>query len=267
MSNDDLLLSSSKKAFVKEPSLKDLVESQSKSSSAVCKSISSLPGFLKRFSRGGSSWIVYSISTDPTVLLKYVDFSLFKEKELSRSKSRIGTYLRHIESEVKANILLKANKNILQNVLVPIEIGTCDTEEQPYYIIMDKCDTSLDKALDILVDIEIVKKILIEIITGLKTIQLLGILHNDLEPRNILLKDNHVLLTDFGISTIQPKIENEFMFYDISMFLSYLYKKNRVTILDKLGVDLTKIYTSIAEDLFATYKTLDSLLDTFKMYL
>jgi serine/threonine protein kinase len=186
MSNDDFLLSSSKKAFVKEPSLKELVERQSKSSSDVCENISSLPGFLKKFSRGGSSWVIYSISTDPTLLLKYVDFSLFKSQDLSRSKSRIGTYIKHIESEIKVNILLKANRNSVQNVLVPIEIGVCDTEEQPYYIIMDKCDTSLDKALELLVDLKMVKKILIEIIISIKSIQRLGILHNDLEPRNIL---------------------------------------------------------------------------------
>jgi hypothetical protein len=68
---------------------------------------------------------------------------------------------------------------------VPIEIGTCDTEEQPYYIIMDKCDSSLDKLPELLVDLEIVKKILINTITGIKSIQILGIIHNYLEPRNI----------------------------------------------------------------------------------
>ena len=158
MNNDDFLFSSSKKPFVKEPSLKELVEKQSKSSSEVCENISTLPGFLKRFSRGGSSWVVYSISTDPTLLLKYVDFSLFKKQDLARSKSRIGTYIKHIENEIKVNILLKANRDIVQNVLVPIEIGVCDTEEQPYYIIMDKCDTSLDKSPELLVDLEIFKK-------------------------------------------------------------------------------------------------------------
>jgi serine/threonine protein kinase len=264
MSNDDFLLSSSKKAFVKEPSLKELVERQSKSSSDVCENISSLPGFLKKFSRGGSSWVVYSISTDPTLLLKYVDFSLFKSQDLSRSKSRIGTYLKHIESEIKVNILLKTNRNSVQNVLVPIEIGVCDTEEQPYYIIMDKCNTSLDKALELLVDLKMVKKILIDIMISLISIQRLGIIHNDLEPRNILLKDGNVLLSDFGISTIRSEIENEFIFYDIALLLSYLYTKNRVTVLDKIGVDLTQMYTSIAEDLFLKYKTLDSLVDTVR---
>jgi serine/threonine protein kinase len=278
MSNDDFLLSSSKKAFVKEPSLKELVERQSKSSSDVCENISSLPGFLKKFSRGGSSWVIYSISTDPTVLLKYVDFSLFKSQDLSRSKSRIGTYIKHIESEIKVNILLKANRNSVQNVLVPIEIGVCDTEEQPYYIIMDKCDTSLDKALELLVDLKMVKKILIDIIVSLISIQRLGIIHNDLEPRNILFKDGNVLLSDFGmstlaeakvsdlkgISTIRSEIEDEFIFYDIAMLLSYLYTKNRVVILEKIGVDLTQMYTSIAEDLFLKYKTLGALLDTVR---
>lgn len=261
MSNDDFLFSSSKRAFVKEPSLQELVERQSKSSSDVCQNISTLPGFLKRFSRGGSSWVVYSISTDPTVLLKYVDFSLFKAQDLSRSKSRIGTYLKHIEREIKVNILLKANRNSLQNVLVPIEIGVCDTEEQPYYIIMNKCNTSLDNAIELLEDLEMVKKILIGTIIGLKSIQRLGIVHNDLEPRNILLKDGNVLLSDFGISTIRSEIEDKLIFYDIAMLLSYLYTKNRVTILDKLGVDLTKIYTSIAEDLFLKYNTLDAIVD------
>ena len=275
MSNDDFLFSSSKRAFVKEPSLQELVERQSKSSSDVCQNISTLPGYLKRFSRGGSSWVVYSISTDPTVLLKYVDFSLFKAQDLSRSKSRIGTYLKHIEREIKVNILLKANRNSLQNVLVPIEIGVCDTEEQPYYIIMNKCNTSLDNAIELLEDLEMVKKILIGTIIGLKSIQRLGIVHNDLEPRNILLKDGNVLLSDFGmstlaeakvsdlkgISTIRSEIEDKLIFYDIAMLLSYLYTKNRVTILDKLGVDLTKIYTSIAEDLFLKYNTLDAIVD------
>jgi serine/threonine protein kinase len=223
-----------------------------------------LPSFLKKFSRGGSSWVVYSISTDPTVLLKYVDFSLFKSQDLSRSKTRIGTYIKHIESEIKVNILLKANRNIVQNVLVPIEIGVCDTEEQPYYIIMDKCDTSLDKALELLVDLKMVKKILTDIIVSLTSIQRLGIIHNDLEPRNILLKDGNVLLSDFGISTIRSEIEDEFIFYDIALLLSYLYTKNRVLVLEKLGIDLTQMYTSIAEDLFLKYKTLHSLLDTVR---
>jgi serine/threonine protein kinase len=268
MNNGDILIYKifypSTNTVVKEPSLKELVEKQSKSSNEVCKNISTLPGFLKTFSKGDSSWSIYSISTDPTVLLKYVDFDSFKSKDLSRSKSRIGTYLKHIESEIKVNMLLKENKNSLQNVLVPIEIGVCDTEEQPYYIIMDKCDTSLDKSLDLLGTLEKVKKILTHTINGLKTIQKLGILHNDLEPRNILLKNGNVLISDFGISKITSEIDNEFIFYDIAMLLSYLYTKNRVSILEKLGVDLTKMPMPVAEDLFLKYKTLDVLLEQIK---
>ena len=140
---------------------------------------------------------------------------------------------------------------------------------------MNKCNTSLDNAIELLEDLEMVKKILIGTIIGLKSIQRLGIVHNDLEPRNILLKDGNVLLSDFGmstlaeakvsdlkgISTIRSEIEDKLIFYDIAMLLSYLYTKNRVTILDKLGVDLTKIYTSIAEDLFLKYNTLDAIVD------
>jgi serine/threonine protein kinase len=264
MNNDDFLFSSSKKPASKTPSLKELVIEQSQSSAKVCQNISTLPHFLKRFSRGGSSWTVYLIANQSDILLKYVDFDSFKSQDLSRSKSRIGTYIKHIENEIKINILLKENKKSLQNVLVPIEIGACDTEEQPYFIIMEKCDTSLDKALELLEEPNMVKHIIIETINGIQSIQRLGILHNDLEPRNILLKQANVLISDFGISTICSEIEDEFIFYDIAMFLSYLYTKNGVSILEKLGIELTKMPMPIAEDLFLKYKTLDVLLGNIK---
>lgn len=261
MNNDDFLFSSSKKASIRVPSLKELVLNQSVSSSAVCKNISTLPNYLKRFGQGGSSWTIYSISTDPNLLLKYVDFDSFKSQDIGRSKARMGTYLKHIESELKVNMLLKENKENVQNILVPIEIGTCDTDDEPYFIILNKCDKSLDKALEILGDLNVVKKIIIDVIVGLKSLQALGIIHNDLEPRNILLKKNDVYISDFGISAIRSEIEDELMFYDIAMFLSYLYLKNRVVTLDKLEIDLTKMPGSIAEDLFLKYKTLDGLVE------
>ena len=57
------------------------------------------------------------------------------------------------------------------------------------------------------------------------------------------------------------EIEEEQIFYDISMFLSYLYKKVGIKSLAHLGVDLTKMPKSIAEDMFLKYKNLDVLLD------
>ena len=69
-----------------------------------------------------------------------------------------------------------------------------------------------------------------------------------------------------GISTIHSKIEDEFIFYDIAMLLSYLYTKNRVLVLENLGIDLTKMNTSIAEDLFLKYKTLDVLVEHIQKF-
>ena len=144
--DDDFLLSVPKKStIVKEPSLQDIVLKHSNSSGFVCTTMRTVPGFLKTFSKGGSSWSIYSISNDPSILLKYVDYDDFKSSDLSYSKAKIGTYLKHIQNEVKVNMMLKDNKDHVENVLVPLDVGSCEGDpSSPFYIIMDKCDTNLE---------------------------------------------------------------------------------------------------------------------------
>lgn len=260
--DDDFLLSVPKKSITKkEPSLQDLVLEHSTSSGFVCTTMRTVPGFLKSFSKGGSSWSIYSVSTDPTILLKYVDFDDFKSSDLSYSKAKIGTYLKHVQNEVKVNMMLKANKDHIENVLVPLDVGSCEGDSSsPFYIIMDKCDASLESYSDKLKkDKSFLIHVVVSVIQAIKSFQQFGILHNDIEPKNILLKGDQILVSDFGISEILANIQEEAIFSDISIFLSYLYQKYNI-VLKNVGVDLSTFHSSIAESLYLKYKTLDHLL-------
>jgi len=261
--DDNFLLSVPKKStIVKEASLQDLVLQHSNSSGFVCTAMRTVHGFLKSFSKGGSSWSIYSVSTDPNILLKYVDYDDFKSSDITYSKAKIGTYLKHIQNEVKVNMMLKANKDHVENVLVPLDVGSCEGDlSYPFYIIMDKCDTSLESLSSKLKkDKTFLIHVLLSVIQAIRSFQPFGILHNDIEPKNILIKGDHILVSDFGISEIVPTVQEEAIFSDIAIFLSYLYQKYNIRVLENVGVDLSTFHSSIAESLYIKYKTLDHLL-------
>ncbi|OHT04435.1 hypothetical protein TRFO_06328 [Tritrichomonas foetus] len=81
--------------------------------------------------------------------------------------------------------------------------GICyGDENHPPSIVLSYCPTNLKDCITALSNEEI-NQIIIEICSGMSHIHQCGIIHRDLKPENILLDfNNHVQISDFGISTL-----------------------------------------------------------------
>ncbi len=87
------------------------------------------------------------------------------------------------------------------------------------------------------IPIELVKKILQEILKGLSFIHLEGILHRDLKPQNILInysKENNILevkLADFGLARTYSLISK-----NMTRYTSIIYKSSDSSIQSSRGI-------------------------------
>ena len=270
---DDFIQRPSKSRFIEddEDELEQFVLAHSKSSEMMCKKLH-LDSFLIPFKTGGSSWELFAFSNDPNTLMKKTNYSLYKRSEPSRNKDRISKYLKNIKGELEISIILKQNKEILENVLVPIDIGYCSDDIKTFYILFDKLENSLEDVLDnnfhLLNNTKFIKRILIDVLIGLKSLQSLNIIHKDLECRNILLTSNdyekcRFVISDFGISKVEDELEPKKVFTDIAKLISNLANKYPDTknILKELDVNLDSYYSDLAKEMSRKYRNLEGLID------
>lgn len=90
-----------------------------------------------------------------------------------------------------------------------------------------------------------------QLLIGLKSIHKLGVYHRDLKPQNILLKDNKILIADFGLAGIPYIPDSEGSFKGTPYYMSpevYNNKKyNEKVDIYSLGVILgSKIFNNIS---------------------
>lgn len=132
-----------------------------------------------------------------------------------------------ILNELKINRYLMKNKKKLVNTLVPLKVGEMSNKKnytkRGWFIKMEKMDGSINKLN------KNVKwyTIFLQIMIGIKSLNNIGVFHNDLSPRNILFKkmqrpktttiklgrrkfylkrmEYEIKIADFGISRIVPK--------------------------------------------------------------
>lgn len=219
----------------------------------------------EKIPKGGSSWELYlkeDLDKKKDIIVKYTNYTLYVSSNLDRSKDSIKKYYRNIENELNINLLLMKYKNLLENVLVPLDIGYCKGEDSPFYILFDRLETDLEKYLKKPIDINFIKKLLIDVVNGLIHLQRLNIHHKDLESRNILLdKKGNFYISDFGISKIKKDgLHGKKKFSDIAKFIKYLYK-NYYIILNSLDIYLEdkESKSELAEKLYKKYTTLEFL--------
>ncbi len=262
-----------KSPFVEEDEdeLENMVLMNSKSSEEMCSKLHT-DSFLIPFKTGGSSWELFSFSNDPNTLMKKTNYSLYKNSEQSRKKDKISKYLNNIQGEMEISILLKNNKRVLKNVLVPIDIGYCSDKVKTFYILFDRLGLSLQDVLDETTDLQtntiFMKRLLVDVIIGLISLQDLNIVHKDLECRNILLSNNNLqqcnfVISDFGVSKVEDELESKKRFTDIAKLISNLvnrYPKTR-DFLSLLEINLDSYYSDLAKEMSKKFKNLEYLLD------
>lgn len=276
MNNNNFLINSStrnpKKSSL-DGELEKIVLKVSKSSKEMCEKLE-VDKFLIPYKAGGSFWELFTFSNDPSTVMKKTNYNLYKESDLSRKKDKIAKYLKTIRGEVEISILLKNNKQILENILVPIDVGYCSDELKTFYILLPKLANSLDYVLDnnyVLVnDTKFIKRVLVHVLLGLKSLQMLNIVHKDLECRNILLSSNdfttcRFIISDFGVSKVQDQIDTKKEFIDIAKLISNLYNKYPSTIktLQILDMNVSSYYSDLAKEMSIKYKNLDQLINLF----
>ncbi len=75
------------------------------------------------------------------------------------------------------------------------------------YLIVDLCEQTLDKYVRNNLQIN-GRRMIKEVLTGLKFLHDQGILHRDLKPSNVLIDvEGHMRLADFGISRVDNEYE------------------------------------------------------------
>ena len=81
-----------------------------------------------------------------------------------------------------------------------LKVFNYDDDEHSY--LMEKCDCNLDDyiSLNPTLKDEKMLEIIFELVLGMKDVHHAGIIHRDLHLGNILIKDGHIILSDFGLS-------------------------------------------------------------------
>ena len=121
-------------------------------------------------------------------------------KRLKMDKSNHGTSTVIIrEAGILTKISSFQHPNLVQ--IHGINVNSSDQIE----LEMEFCDSDLANYLKqnrqkLSYDLQIIKQIMWQILNGLSFLHLCSILHRDLKPGNILVKDQQIKITDFGLS-------------------------------------------------------------------
>ena len=91
--------------------------------------------------------------------------------------------------------------NIHHANIMPI-IGYDINVDPPYYI-MPMASSSLSEDLKDLKNSPYILSVLLDILSGLEELHLLGIVHRDLKPQNILKLSDRYVISDFGLISIK----------------------------------------------------------------
>ena len=87
---------------------------------------------------------------------------------------------------------------------------------------------------------QIIETMIIQILNGLFNMHTFGVIHRDIEMKNILLYDNGVLLFDFGISTI-PLLE----------MIGNIDRYNTLSLIDGFSTDIHNIFNILGNFIFS----------------
>ncbi|GAM20180.1 hypothetical protein SAMD00019534_033550 [Acytostelium subglobosum LB1] len=115
-----------------------------------------------------------------------------------------------INNEVDILIQLTAMSSATDNLVR--FFGMEDTEDYIYFA-TSLCEMSLQELVETQMDrfkSMNKQKLINDIINGVRFLHNNNIIHNDLNPRNILFKDNHLFITDMGLSKMS--VETSFAF-------------------------------------------------------
>ncbi|OHS99580.1 hypothetical protein TRFO_33953 [Tritrichomonas foetus] len=149
----------------------------------------------EKIGRGVTSKVI-KISQEDCYALKILQIDSNTENEKGDSSHHfleIKNFLKEYEI-----MSLISHPNILKTY------GICygDSTHSPS-ILLEYCPTNLKKNISNLNDDDVIKRIILEIISGMLYLHKKGIIHRDLKPENILLdSEKHVKICDFGLCTI-----------------------------------------------------------------
>lgn len=127
----------------------------------------------------------------------YCDILLFNEQFYKKQlKSKYRT------EEVWKKRFKYEYENMLKLVESPYVLKVFNYDDTTDSYLMEKCDCNIYDYLskNPFINDEKILELINEILLGMKDVHGLGIIHRDLHLGNILIKDGHVVLSDFGLS-------------------------------------------------------------------
>lgn len=125
---------------------------------------------------------------------------------------------KYLENEV--NLMKELNH---QNVLRLYDVYT---EKNQVYLVIDYCCSDLKKYI-LTKENKYDRKYFIEILDGMSYINKKNIIHRDIKPQNILIKNNTIKICDFGMSKTYHKYELLSTFCGSPLYMAPEIIKNR----------------------------------------
>ena len=88
-----------------------------------------------------------------------------------------------------------------------VRIIDCEEQEDSHYIFLEYCDQKLTDLIEMREKIKtkVLEDIIYEILNGIKFMHDNGIIHRDIKPDNILLKNGKIKICDLGLSRIEAE--------------------------------------------------------------
>ena len=99
-------------------------------------------------------------------------------------------------------ILKRGHENMLRLAKSPYVLKVFNYDENSDSYLMEKCDCNVYDYLENnpFKDDKLILQVIEELLLGMKDVHEAGIIHRDLHLGNILIKEGHVVLSDFGLS-------------------------------------------------------------------
>ena len=96
----------------------------------------------------------------------------------------------------------RGHENMLRLAKSPYVLKVFNYDENSDSYLMEKCDCNVYDYLENnpFKDDKLILQVIEELLLGMKDVHEAGIIHRDLHLGNILIKEGHVVLSDFGLS-------------------------------------------------------------------
>lgn len=143
---------------------------------------------------------------DGIIIIKN-DYKLFEGSYCEVFRYNEQIYRKQLKQVYRSDVNWKKRfkyeyENMLKLANSPYVLKVFNYDENNDFYLMEKCDYNINDYLenDPFKDDKLILQVVKELLLGMKDVHEAGIIHRDLHLGNILIKDGHVVLSDFGLS-------------------------------------------------------------------